>query len=348
MLVSRAPTVDAEGAAVTASGAHQAGIARPAVPQRHCIVAVGDLDTGALRASLAVLGEVVLRLTDRSAPVTAVTPDGPGDLTITVGVGARALAATARPELASLVGLPSFRGDDALPADRVGGDVLLSVNATDPTILAPALDALTSAIAGFRLRWSDLGFRGPASEGVTRNPFGYHDGIIVPRSAADLDADVWIQEGALAGGSICVVRRFALDTESFREMSQTQRDATIGRHQVSGAPLSGGGLHDEVDLTAKKPNGDLVIPAHAHARATHPSFTGSTLMLRRSYNYRTDADDQGHLFICFQNDVGTFSRTQLRLDEVDGLMSFATPTATAAFAVLPGFTTARPLGSPLF
>lgn len=313
VLASRPSTVDTEAAAVSAAGARQAGIARPAVPQPHCIVAVGDLDTGALRTSLVALGELILRLTDRSAPVTAVTPDGPGDLTITVGVGARALGATARPELASLVGLPSFGGDDALPADRLGGDVLLSVNATDPTILEPVLDALTAAIAGFRLRWSDLRFRGPATEGVTRNPFGYHDGIIVPRSTADLDADVWITEGALAGGSICVVRRFALDTESFRAMSQAQRDATIGRHQVSGAPLSGGELRDEVDLTAKKPNGDLVIPAHAHARAAHPSFTDSALMLRRSYNYRADADDQGHMFICFQNDVGTFSRTQLRL-----------------------------------
>ena len=50
----------------------------------------------------------------------------------------------------------------------------------------------------------------------------------------------------------------------------------------------------------------------------------------------------------YQNDVQTFAKTQLRLDEVDSLMAFATPTATAAFAVLPGFSADTPLGSSLF
>ena len=71
-------------------------------------------------------------------------------------------------------------------------------------------------------------------------------------------------------------------------------------------------------------------------------------MLRRSYSYRASDADHGHMFISYQNDVQTFARTQLRLDDIDDLMAYVTPTATAAFAILPGFETDRPLGASLF
>ena len=94
------------------------------------------------------------------------------------------------------------------------------------------------------------------------------------------------------------------------------------------------------------------MPTHAHARAAHPSYTASRLMLRRSYSYRASDTDHGHLFISHQNDVQAFAKTQLRLDDVDDLMKYVTPTATAAFAILPGTSdsagASRPLGSTLF
>ena len=149
-----------------------------------------------------------------------------------------------------------------------------------------------------------------------------------------------------------MVRRFRLDTNGSGRSPPTRRTTSIGRHRQDGTPLSGGGRFDQIDLNAKTDNGDLLVPAHAHARAAHPSFTGSRLMLRRSYNYRDSAADHGHLFISYQNDVAAFAKTQLRLDEVDDLMHYVTPTATAAFAVLPGLAaadgTARPLGRTLF
>jgi len=338
-----------EGAPVAATGAHQAGVSRPEVPQSHCIVAVADVDLAALEASLAALGGRILDVTDAGAPLRDLTPDGPGDLTVTVGLGERALAGTRHPDLAAAVALPAFAGDDALSPERLGGDILISVNATDPGVLEPVLDHLAAAVDGFRLRWSEFGFRGPTDEGVTRNPFGYFDGIIVPRTRAELDADVWIADGPLSGGTICVIRQFRLDTAGFRALAPDRRDAIVGRHQQDGTPLSGGDRMDPVDLSAKSDAGELLVPAHAHARAAHPSFTGSGLMLRRSYNYRTSAADQGHLFISYQNDVQMFARTQLRLDESDDLMAFSTPAATAAFAVLPGVSHAgAALGATLF
>ena len=287
-------------------------------------------------------------MTDPRHPLTELTPDGPGDLTVTVSLGAAALAATAYPRLADFVTLPAFAGDADLPADRRGGGILISVNATDPVVLEPALQSLTALIPGFRLRWSDLGFRGHADRGVARNPLGYHDGIIVPKTRDAFDAGVWIADGPLARGSICVIRRFALDTDGFRSLPQERRDAIVGRRQAGGEPLSGGVRDDEADLLAKTPSGELLVPARSHVRAAHPSFTGSPLMLRRSYGYRASEDDHGHLFIAFQSDAQTFVRTQLRLDEADDMMAFATPTATGAFAVLPGFTASEPLGSTLW
>ncbi len=175
-----------------AVGRHQAGVALPTLPQRSCLIAVADVDRTTLQETLRSLGEAIARVTDPEQPLTEQTPDGPGDLTVTIGLGPRALAATAHPELAASATLPAFRGDDTLPADRLGGDLLISVNASDQMILEPVLAHLTGGIPGYRLRWSDYGYRGPADQGVTRNPLGYFDGIIVPRTPADLTADVWI------------------------------------------------------------------------------------------------------------------------------------------------------------
>ncbi|GAA1953574.1 Dyp-type peroxidase [Microbacterium deminutum] len=333
---------------VAAAGDHQAGISRPAVPQRHCLVSVGTLTSVDLQSSLHALGIAIARLTNPDDPVQDITPDGPGNLTITVGLGSAMLARTSQPGVADAVALPVFRGDDKLPSARRGGDILLSVNADDPMILEPIQAELTAAIDGFTPKWSELGFRGRAADGVARNPLGYLDGIIRPHTPEQLDSNVWIRNGPLAGGTICVIRRFQLDIAAFRELPKRSRDQIIGRHQSDGSPLSGGTRDDHIDLGAKTAAGELLVPAHAHARAAHPSFTGSALMLRRSYGYRASAADHGHLFISYQNDVQTFARTQLRLDDIDDLMMYVSPTATASFAILPGFDTDQPLGAPLF
>ncbi len=345
----RADSADpSRGTAVAALGAHQAGVTRPQVPQPHCLFVVLDLDLDGLELSLGELGSAIRTVTDPASAPADLLPDGPGDLTVTVGLGPGALAATAHPELAELLALPLFAGDAELPDDRRGGDLLLSVNASDPTVLEPVYSWLAEHVAGARVRWSQFGFRGTPSDGISRNPLGYHDGIIGPRDDDELQRDVWISEGPLAGGTICVARRFRLDVVRFRDLPPDARDAVIGREQSSGAPLSGGERDDQIDLRAKSPDGTLLVPLTAHARAAHPAFTGSPLMLRRSYGFQEGADEVGHVFISFQNDVATFARTQLRLDDVDALMDFATPTATGAFAILPGMREGADLGASLF
>lgn len=346
------------GVPVSATGRTQAGIARPGTPQPTTLVGVFDLDLasdavrGVLPARLDALGAAILAL---ASPGTA-NPDGSGDLTVTVGLGPRIVAAI-DPALPGATPLPAFAGDDAIPARRNGGDVLLSLSATDGGLLHPVLDELLRVLGDTTPRWRQRGFRAAGEGTIARNTLGYHDGIIVPHGAGELDENVWIADGPAAGGTVCVIRRLRLDVSKFAGEPPERRDAIIGRHEADGAPLSGGGLHDEANLLAKTPDGSFLVPARSHVRAAHPSFTGSALMLRRGYAFddgeTTDAggtpiDDSGLLFVCFQHDLETFVKTQARLDETDDLMSFATPTASASFLVLPGFDASRPLGASLF
>ncbi len=240
--------------------------------------------------------------------------------------------------------LPAFAGDDRIDPARQGGDLLVAAYATDAGALAAVQHELSRAIPRARLRWAQRLFRSPGSGTITRNPLGFHDGIVVPRTDRELAENVYLPDPA--GATICVVRRLRLDLDRFRSASLDHQEAVIGRRLTDGAPLSGGELTSEIDLHAKSPAGDYLVPARAHARAAHPSFTGSKLMLRRGYAFDDGPDDAGLMFICFQQDLHTFVQTQHRLDEVDDLMGYVTPTGSGTFLILPGFDADRPLGAP--
>ncbi len=332
---------------VQSKGAHQAGIDRPQRPQQHCLVAIADANYKELPGTLQRLSQDIRSLTEAPQGEVARTPDGVGDLTISVGVGPGALLNSRFPESAALATIANFSSDAGLADDAKGGDLLLMVNSSDPSVLQPVMDRLLHGAAEVRVRWTELGYRGAALNGVPRNSLGYLDGIVGPSTAREMDENVWIQDGPLAGGTIAVIRKFALDSARFRALPQSEQDRIFGRRFKSGAPLSGGGRDSEVKLDAKRSDGELLIPESAHIRAAHPSFTGSKLMLRRSYSFRPPEADAGHLFISFQNDVETFNRTQLRMDEVDALRAFARPISSGAFAILPG-DNGTALGSTIF
>jgi dye decolorizing peroxidase len=331
------------GGSVSAEGTTQAGVARPTTPQRHGLLAVLTIPVTPARAvlseRLAALGSAVLDDTDSAA--------GHGDLTVTVGIGPR-LAGVIDPELPGTQALPAFRGDESIAPERNGGDLLIAVHASESAPLRAVLGRVAAAIPEAELAWDEDLVRAAGTGTVVRNPLGYLDGIMVPRDEAELAANVWIPSGPAAGGTICVIRRLRLDIAGFGERPVAERDAIIGRHRVDGSPLSGGERDDEVDLRAKTAAGDYLTPTRSHVRAAHPSFTGSRLMLRRGYAFGTRPDDSGLMFVCFQNELDTFVKTQQRLDEVDDLMAFAVPTASGSFLVLPGFSRDSPLGASLF
>ncbi|WP_277207619.1 Dyp-type peroxidase [Isoptericola croceus] len=340
------------GRRVEPHGPHQAGVTRPPTPQQHCLLAVFDAERTDQVADLCdTIGRAVDELL---AGASGELPDGPGNLTVTVGIGPRLVGAV-DPALPGADDLPAFVGDVGLPQGTTGGDLMIQLCASDPGVLEPALEHVTAQVVDLRPRWRQRGFRGPGEGFVVRNPLGFHDGIAVPRTEAEQAENVWIADGPLAGGSVCVVRRLRLDAAAFRGEPVDRQEEIVGRRR-DGVPLSGGTVDDEVRLQAKAPDGQLLVPPRSHARAAHPSFTDSRLMLRRGYAFDNgttsgrDGDpvpDAGLLFICFQADLRTFSATQHRLDEIDDLMQYVTPTASGTFLVLPGSRDGAGLGGAL-
>lgn len=318
-------------------GDRQAGIARPAAPQPQALFLVFS-DVTELGPWLGELGDAITALCMDGEGLL----DGPGDLSITVGLGPDLIAAF-NPSAPGAEALPTFAGDDVLAEDRRRGDLCLQICGSDPVAIelaAQRLSAMTFGKASFRQR----AFRPPGKGTIVRSPLGFHDGIAIPRSEAELAENVFIADGPAAGGSIWVIRQFALDVAGFRSLSLGAREAAVGRRESDGAPLSGGTPTDDVALGVKRKDGEYLVPADAHARRAHPSFTGSGLMLRRSYSYDNGADDRGLVFVSFQNELRSFVATQRRLDEADAMLAFATPRASFVFLALPGFTPDRPLG----
>jgi len=339
-----------EGSAVRtirADGPTQAGIDRPETPQRHCLITVIDLpddNTGFLHE----WGATILALTGGGP--TDTLPDGPGDLTITIGLGPRLVTAV-DPALPGAQDLPAFARDTELTGHTSGGDVLLAINTSDPSVLGPVQAILLAAVPQARTRWTQHGYRGPGTGTIVRNPLGFDDGIIVPHTPEELSQNVWLGE-PLTGATICVIRRLRINTTGFHTLPLTEQEQVIGRHKIDGTPLSGGLRADQVNLGAKSPDGQYLVPARSHTRAAHPSFTGSTLMLRRGYAYDNGITnggtaDAGLLFICYQNNLRTFTATQQRLDDTDDLMDYVTTTASGTFLILPGHTRDTPLGAGL-
>lgn len=360
------PETSAQASSPSPYGAHQAGISRPGTPQPHGVVRVYDLaatDRDSTAAVLRGLQSIIERTTDTPLHDPELFEDGAGDLTVTVGLGP-SLVRALRTDGPGSRDLPAFRGDDAIDPLLVGGDLLVAAYSSDPGQIDAVFSAIGSELGDdgpgggqptVSVRYSQRVYRGPGSGTVVRNPLGFHDGIVVPKGTDELDENVWITDGPARGGTICVLRRLRLARTEFGSLDLSEREAIIGRKQASGAPLSGGKLHDEADLGAKTPEGEFLVPLRSHVRAAHPSFTGTALMLRRGYAFdnggpagHTDAvPDAGLMFICFQNDLDVFVRTQQRLDEMDALMEFATPTASGTFLILPGFDRDRPLGASL-
>lgn len=341
-----ASAVDAGRQAVDPTGTQQAGIVRPALPQAHLVSLVFDLrdDPDGPGTLLRELGAAIAELTR-----TAIQDVAVGDLSVTVGVGPRLVAAV-DPSLPGAEDLPGFRRERMDDRDR-GGDLWLQVCASDPLTVSMAASSMQELLGDrAELRWSQRAWRGAAEatsdKGVVaaRNVQGFQDGIIGPRTNDELAESVWLAgPEPVAGGTIAVVRRFQIDVGAWRALATDEQEAAVGRVRSTSVPLSGKG---DPNLTAKTADGTYLIPVDAHVRRAHPRDVGVPMMLRRSYSL--DEPSPGLLFVSFQNTLRAFTATMQRLDESDRMMEFATTTASGTFLVLPGFSSSRPLGSTLF
>ncbi|WP_159622645.1 Dyp-type peroxidase [Ruania rhizosphaerae] len=302
-----------------ATGSGKPGITHPAVPQRHIKVSVlelADPQPQAVHSAARNLAETVPSTTEDA-----------GEVTITVGVDPR----TARglwPERATLaIELPAFDGDTT--DLRTGGHLVIQVCAETAVAVSDATAALTALVPDATLVWERTGYRdAPTPQGTTRTGLGFLDGIIAPRTEEEQTAGVWTGPEQ---DTFAVFRRMTVLSD-FTTAPVDEQERAIGRRRDTGAPLSGGETMSEIDLFAKSPDGEPLIPAAAHARRAHPANIGRALMLRRSYSF-DPPEGAGVLFIAFVNDPQTFIATHRRLDEQDDLIRHTITDASGCFFV---------------
>lgn len=351
-------------ARVAPEGPHQAGILTP--EQAFASFVAFDLEPGTdrdgLRRLMKIWTDDVRRLASGAAALADTEPElavVPARLTVTVGWGPRffdaAGLAAQRPSW--LAPLPPFSIDRLRP-EWTGGDLVVQVCADDQVTVAHAVRVLAKdARTLARVRWLQRGFRrsvGSQPPGTTmRNLMGQVDGSRNLKAGVHDDL-IWNagEPPWLAGGTSMVVRRIAIDLETWERVDRTGREASVGRRLSDGAPLTGTAELDEPDLEAVNSLGLPVISDVAHirrARTTDPTQR----FFRRGYNYDEppppgQLSDSGLIFVSFQADVAKqFVPIQRQLAEVDLLNEWTTPIGSAVFAVPPGFGPDQYLGQQL-
>lgn len=359
-----------EGSTRPFFGAHQTAVEAP--PTAHARFLTFDLvagvDSSAIRRMLRIITEDAAALAEGRAPLADPEPElatTPANLMVTVGFGPelvrRAGGDAAVPQW--LAPLPAF-SVDRLDPRYTGGDLLVIVQSDDPISVSHAARVLIRQTGSFvTLRWSLDGFRrsrGSEEAGTTmRNLFGQVDGTKGPHPSDEtFPRYVW-GEGApsanpswLEGGTGYVLRRIAMNLDTWDSVDRPDRERAMGRDLAHGAPLSGGGEHDSPDFDARDSLGLPVIPDFAHVRRAHA--TGSEdVIARRGYNYEVDAGvgsaaEAGLLFEAFaHNPLRQFVPIQRRLDEMDMMNLWTTPVGSAVYAIPPGCQPGGYLGDTL-
>lgn len=310
---------------------------------------------------------------------TAETPAGslepemvesPANLTITCGLGERVFDVLGAPELR-----PDWLRDvqayerDKLEPEWGQTDIVLQICCDDAVTAGHAMRHMIRAGQDYAtVVWLQQGFghayAAGGKEKTMRNHFGQLDGTVNPRTEAEMDAGVWIDEGPAwaKGGTSMVVRRIRMNLDTWEKLDRNSRENSIGRSLDTGAPLTGEEEFDEPDFQAVDKYGLPVIDRNSHiARAQAPEGQPEQTMLRRAFNYDMQPDyapisetgfvsdeegisgtdvqlsNSGLVFICFQKDMSkVFEPMQARMDEVDLLNEWITHIGSAVYFVPPG------------
>lgn len=343
-------------AIVPFDGPVQAGVA---TPQQASLDLVGfrlkeGVDKRALARLMRLWTEDARAITAGDTPLGSLEPEmnqKPANLTITVGFGERVfdIAAPAK-KPAWLHDMPPLSRDQLDP--KWGQtDLVLQICSDDPLMNAWAMRHMTRAAMDYvSTQWVQQGFMnafGSIKEGETpRNMFGQVDGTVNPHTDAEYAEQVWIDEpGDFAGSTSMVVRRIAMNLDTWEMLDRTSREEAVGRKLDDGAPLTGGDEHTPPDMNARDEYGLPVIDRNSHmARSMPPADHPEQQFKRRPYNYNLPPEpDQeqlsnaGLVFITFQKDPDVqFVPVLARLDEADRLNEWITHIGSAVYWVPPG------------
>lgn len=303
-----------------------------------------------LRRWMSLITDDIERLTKGEPVLADPSPElavGAARLTATLGFGMgffKKLGLLSQvPE--GFIDLPSFKMDKL--EDRFsGGDVLIHVGADDPIVLANASRALIRDSLPFAtVRWMQNGFAhspGMVPSGVShRNLMGQVDGTENPKFGSQKFKDlVWIDSGPdwIEGGTLLVLRRIAMQLDTWDQLGTPEKEEVIGRKLSNGAPLTGVNENDVPDLNARYPNGLKVIPDFAHIRRAAPTKSGEQIF-RRPFSYHEGvgndgAPDVGLLWTAYQKNIETqYLPIQRRLEQLDLLNEWTVPIGSATFAI---------------
>jgi deferrochelatase/peroxidase EfeB len=305
-----------------------------------------------------------------SAPASSPSPDngivGPqiqaDGLTVTVSVGAslfdgRYGLASRKP--VQLTTMEAFAHDDLDPSIS-NGDLLVQLCADHSDTAVHALVDICSNTSGaMQTSWTVSGFVNPPRPvGVSRDWFGFKDGIAQPdtTSTASNDMYIWAQPNSgepawATNGSYHVVRIVEFDVQKWQGVPVAEQERIFGRQKTSGAPTyapdpNANDLFDPI--YTNDPQG-LLTALNSHIRLANPqtpqTFATSTI-LRRSYEIDqiplsgSGAAPLGHAFTCFQRELNTYTAMQTRLED-ELLVPYISPRGGGYFFALPGVTNSK-------
>lgn len=358
-----------EGSVRSFLGEHQAGVLEPPAP--HGLMAAFtcvDADRAGLARTLRDLTSELEALVS-ARPVAETDDDLPPEdsgvlaevtdpgLMVTLSVGAslfdeRYGLAARKPR--ELVAMP-FLANDRLDPTRTHGDLLLVLQGKEPDVCLHALRrVMRRTRAGLVLHWMQNTFTRPdakpkVGQTQSRNLLGFKDGTANP-DAADrklMDSLVWTAPGDgepawAAGGTYQVVRVIRMLVERWDRAALAEQEEIIGRHKVTGAPLSGTAETEEPSY-GEDPQGER-IPLDAHIRLANPrdERTAGKELLRRGMSYSRGIDragllDQGLAFVSYQRRLSHFLEANDRL-RGEPLEEYVRPEGGGFFFVLPGVT----------
>jgi deferrochelatase/peroxidase EfeB len=300
-----------------------------------------------------------------SAPVSSPSPDngivGPqvqaDGLTVTVSVGAslfdgRYGLASQKP--VQLVTMEAFAHDDLDPSIS-NGDLLVQLCADHSDTAVHALADICSNTSGvMQTAWTVSGFVNPPRPvGVSRDWFGFKDGIAQPDTTSTTSNNmyIWAQPNSgepawATNGSYHVVRIVEFDVQKWQGVPVAEQERIFGRQKTSGAPTYApdANADDLFDpIYTNDPQG-LLTALNSHIRLANPQTpqtAATSTLLRRSYEIDqiplsgTGAAPLGHAFTCFQRELNTYVAMQTRLED-ELLVPYISPRGGGYFFALPG------------
>lgn len=321
-------------------------------------------DKAAMLRWMSVITDDLHRLADGRPVLADAQPQlalGPARLTGTVGFGPTLFKKLGLEALApkSFADLPSFK-IDKLQTEFSAGDVLIQISCDDPIVLSHAVRAIIRDSMSFAsVRYSQAGFsnaQGVSPSGTRqRNLMGQVDGTDNPALGSDdFNRLVWIEEGPewAVGGTILVLRRIAMQLETWDKLGRTDKEMVIGRNLTNGAPLGAKNETDVPDFEQTESNGLSVIPPYAHIRRATPTSPNERFF-RRPFNYEVgvSADgtpDVGLLWTAYMRDMSQYIPVQQRLANLDLLNKWTVPIGSSVFAIAGGVQPGQVIAEKLF